>query len=190
MRRVGTCLSTGISGMLSVRLKCSLTLICSHSHGGPSHSSSRHVCACIQTCASNILLRSTYGMVCCHGSQVSCLVWDTLQSTLGVPHRSGWASTFWGLRRSFGLWGGGCGTHQHAVMRDICFQLELPFLAILFPSMENILCSVLGVGYLILYKWIDNLTWLISPLCICWWSVGIEYWIASLWLVWLESRIL
>ena len=27
-------------------------------------------------------------------------------------------------------------------MRDICFQLELPFLAILFLIMENIFCSV------------------------------------------------
>ena len=34
----------------------------------------------------------------------------------------------------------------HVVMRDICFQLELPFLAILFPSMENIFCSVFGGG--------------------------------------------
>ena len=32
------------------------------------------------------------------------------------------------------------------VVRDICFQLELPFLAILFPSMENIFCSVFGGG--------------------------------------------
>ena len=35
-----------------------------------------------------------------------------------------------------------------AVVRDICFQLELPFLAILFPSMENIFCSVFGGGFI------------------------------------------
>ena len=34
------------------------------------------------------------------------------------------------------------------VVRDICFQLELPFLAILFPSMENIFCSVFGGGFI------------------------------------------
>ena len=35
---------------------------------------------------------------------------------------------------------------SYVVVRDICFQLELPFLAILFPSMENIFCSVFGGG--------------------------------------------
>ena len=37
---------------------------------------------------------------------------------------------------------------RSGVMRDICFQLELPFLAILFPSMENIFCSVFGGGFI------------------------------------------
>ena len=40
---------------------------------------------------------------------------------------------------------GTLGSIKHAVVQDICFQLELPFLAILFPSMENIFCSVFGL---------------------------------------------
>jgi hypothetical protein len=32
----------------------------------------------------------------------------------------------------------------------------LPFLAICFPSMENIFCSVLEVGYSILCRWLAS----------------------------------
>ena len=39
---------------------------------------------------------------------------------------------------------------------DICFLPGLPFLAILSPSIKNIFCSVLGVGYLILCRWLGN----------------------------------